>query len=99
MPYISLMGALHGTDFDLHLDPMQHLSTESSETSRRPRLGQSPRVKPAVVCCTNHCFSEKKNFFILNDNKDKKHSSFQKTEEYCTSGPKFRGGGAFALPA
>ena len=74
------MGALHGTDFDLHLDPMQHLSTESSETSRRPRLGQNPRVKPAVVCCTNHCFSEKKNhFFILNDNKDKKHSSFQKT--------------------
>ena len=37
----------------------------------------------------------KKHFLILNDNKDKKINSLSK---YCTSGPKFKGGGAFAPP-
>ena len=52
----------------------QHLSTESGDNSRRPRLGQKPRVKPAVVRLLITLFYRKKtHFFILNDNKDKKH--------------------------
>ena len=51
----------------------QHLSTESGDNSRRPRLGQKPRVKPAVVWLLITLFYRKKHFFILNNNKDKKH--------------------------
>ena len=51
----------------------QHLSTESGDNLRRPCLGQKPRVKPAVVWLLILYFTEKKHFFILNDNKDKKH--------------------------
>ena len=70
----------------------QHLSTESGDNSRRPRLGQKPRVKPAVVWLLITLFYRKKHFFILNNNKDKKHISFFKnSSKYCTSGPKFRG--------
>ena len=59
--HISPMGALHVTDLDLHLDPMQHLGTSSWTNS------------PCKASCgTNHYFTEKKPlFFILNDNKDK----------------------------
>ena len=46
--HISLMRVLQRTDLDLDLDPSR-LSTESGDNSRRPRLGQKPRVKPAVV--------------------------------------------------
>ena len=37
------------------------------------RLGQKARVKPAVVWLLITLFYRKKHFFILNDNKDKKH--------------------------
>ena len=43
-----------------------------------------------------YSFYGKKPFLILNDNKDKKINYLSK---YCTSGPKFRGGGHLpALP-
>ena len=52
----------------------QHLSTESGDNSRRPRLGQKARVKPAVVWLLITLFyRKKKHSFFLNDNKDKKH--------------------------
>ena len=48
-------------------------------TSRRPRLGQKPRVKPAVVCCTNHYFTEKTHTFSFCVTiKTKNHMSFSK---------------------
>ena len=50
----------------------QHLSAESGDNSRRPRLGQKARVKPAVVW-QNDFILQKKHFFTLNDNKDKRH--------------------------
>ena len=49
--HVALMGVLLETDMDLDLDldPMQHLCTKSGDNSRRARLGQKPRIKPAVA--------------------------------------------------
>ena len=73
----------------------QHLSTESGDNSRRPRLGQKARVKPAVVwLLITLFFFEKKHFFILNDNKDKKQIIlFQKFIKILYFRSKISGGG------
>ena len=51
--------------------PLQHLSTVRGNNSRRPRFGQKPRVRPAMVWLLITLFY-KKHFFILNYIKDKK---------------------------
>ena len=50
--HISPMGALHGTDLDLDLDPMQHLSTESGDNSRRYH-SPADKCKISPFCAFN----------------------------------------------
>ena len=89
--HISLMGVLHGTDLDLEpsIWVLKVVTTHADLV-----LDKKPRVKLAVVWPLITLFyRKKKHFFILNDNKDKKHIILP--VQNLGGG----GGGAFAFDA